>query len=433
MPAALLILVLLIGATPIVVALDGPIVQGLVAAGAATGAAAVAWGLRPGEGGYLLTLVRPMAAVAAVPALWMAMQTLPLEALGLAHPIWQSAAAALGKPVGGSISIDAGATLIALCRYLSAAAVALVAAAVAVDRQRAERMLFALVAATGVIAAATIAHDVAGLRLLGAAARAAATGCAALGTILATAGAIRTFERHETRRADPNASLAAFAPTLAACFAAFAACAAAVVWSGTGETIFSAAYGLATMIAVVAIRRLGLGPWGYGAIAAAAVVVAAAIIASRPGLRTQDLTLAFATQVPPARVSEVQSMLADAPWAGSGAGTFAALLPIYRDFADTMPAGEAPTAAAAIAIELGRPMLWAIVLAAAGAIVLLLRGALQRGRDSFYPAAGAASLVTLLLLAFGEAAVLATGVAVIAASVLGLAAAQSRSRATSNQ
>jgi hypothetical protein len=63
----------------------------------------------------------------------------------------------------------------------------------------------------------------------------------------------------------------------------------------------------------------------------------------------------------------------------------------------------------------------------------LLRGALQRGRDSFYPAAGAASLVTLLLLAFGEAAVLATGVAVIAASVLGLAAAQSRSRATSNQ
>jgi hypothetical protein len=430
MPAALLVLVFLIGATPIIVALDSPIVQGLVAAGAATGAAAVAWGLRPGEGGSLLTLV---CLIAAVPALWMAMQTLPLEALGLAHPIWQSAAAALGKPVGGSISIDPGATLIALCRYLSAAAVALVAAAVAVDRQRAERMLFALVAATGVIAAATIAHDVAGLRLLGAAARATATGCAALGAILATAGAIRTFERHETRRADPGASLAAFAPTLAACFGAFASCAAAVVWSGTGETIFSAAYGLATMIAVVAIRRLGLGPWGYAAMAAAAVVVAAAIIASRPGLRTQDLTLAFAAQVPPARVSETQSMLADAPWAGSGAGTFAALLPIYRDFADTMPAGEAPTAAAAIAIELGRPMLWAIALATIGAIVLLLRGALQRGRDSFYPAAGAASLVTLLLLGFADAAVLATGIAVIAASVLGLAAAQSKSRTASNQ
>jgi hypothetical protein len=144
------------------------------------------------------------------------------------------------------------------------------------------------------------------------------------------------------------------------------------------------------------------------------------------------VTLAFAAQVPPARISETQSMLADAPWAGSGAGTFAALLPIYRDFDDTAPAAAAPTAAAAMAIELGRPMLWAIVLAAAGAIVLLLRGALQRGRDSFYPAAGAASLVTLLLLAFGEAAMPATGVAVIAASVLGLAAAQSKSR-TSNQ
>jgi len=120
-------------------------------------------------------------------------------------------------------------------------------------------------------------------------------------------------------------------------------------------------------------------------------------------------------------------MLADAPWTGTGAGTFAALAPIYRA-ADAAASAAAPTAAAAIAVELGRPLLWIMALAALGAVAALLRGALARGRDSFYPAAGAALMVTLLLRAFGDAGVLTTPVAIVAAGALGLAAAQSRSR-----
>jgi hypothetical protein len=427
MPAALLVLVLLIGATPAVVAFDGPLAQGLVTAGAAAGVGAVAWGVRPGEGGYLVTLVRPMAAIAAVPALWMAIQTLPLGTSSLAHPIWQSAAAALGRPVNGSISIDPGLTLVALVRYLGAAALVLLATAVAVDRQRAERTLFALVTAAGITAGATLIHDIAELAFLDGAAHAAATGCAALGAILAAAALVRTFERHETRRAHPGESLAAFAPAFVACFVAFAACAATVAWSANSQTIFAAAYGLVAFVAVIAIRRLGLGPWGSAAIGAAAIIIAVAVIASRPAPHGSDVTLTFADKAP-ARIAAAQSMLADATWAGSGAGSFAALLPIYRDLDDTLSLASAPTAAAAIAIELGRPMLWAIVLGTIAAIIWLLRGALARGRDSFYPAAGAASLVTLLLLAFADAAVLTTAVTTVAAGVVGLAAAQSKSR-----
>jgi uncharacterized membrane protein len=407
MPAALLVLVLLIGATPAVVALDGPLTQGFVTLGAALGAAAVAWGMRPGEGSYLITLLRPMAAVAAVPALWMAVQTLPLGT-SLAHPIWQSAAAALGRPVAGSISIDPGLTLVALTRYLVAAAIVLLATAVAVDRQRAERILFVLMAAMGITAMALLIHEIAGLDWLTGAAHVPAIACAALGIIIAAAALVRTFERYETRRAHPDGSLGAFAPTLIACFAAFAACATAVAWMGGHEAIFAAVCGLATLVTVISIRRLGLGPWGSAAIGVAAVVVALAVVASRPGLTGKELTLAFAEQGA-ARVAAAQAMLADAQWSGSGAGTFTALLPIYRELDDTLPITSAPTSAAAIAIELGRPMLWVIVLAALGTIVWLLRGALARGRDSFYPASGAAALVTLLLLAFINSGVLTSG------------------------
>jgi hypothetical protein len=425
MPSALLILVLLIGATPAILLLDGPPAHGLAAAGAAAGVAAVARGIRPGEAGYLLTLVRPLAIVVAIPAAWMAIQMMPLRAAGLANPIWESAGAALGRPIGGSISIDPGATLVALCRYLGAAATLFLAAAVAADRQRAERLLFALTAATGVTAAGMLAHDLAGAALLAPAARDAAADCAALGTILASAAAIRAFERHETRGATPGAAPGALAPALAACGTAFAAGAAAVMWTGGGELLFATMCGLATMIAVVAIRRLGLGPWGYTAVAAAAVIVAVAIAAQQPGVGRADATLAFAA--PGARITEVAPMLADAPWTGTGAGTFAALAPIYRA-ADAAASAAAPTAAAAIAVELGRPLLWIMALAALGAVAALLRGALARGRDSFYPAAGAALMVTLLLRAFGDAGVLTTPVAIVAAGALGLAAAQSRSR-----
>ena len=71
MSSALLILVLLILATPITIIFDGPITQGLVAAVAAVSIATVALRIRPGEAGFLMTVIRPAALAAAVPAIWM--------------------------------------------------------------------------------------------------------------------------------------------------------------------------------------------------------------------------------------------------------------------------------------------------------------------------------------------------------------------------
>ena len=85
---ARLILVTLICASPAILLRDGLTMQGLVAGIVAVALAITARTLRPGQADFLLSVVRPLAPVAAVPALWVLIQVLPLRAL--AHPIWKS-------------------------------------------------------------------------------------------------------------------------------------------------------------------------------------------------------------------------------------------------------------------------------------------------------------------------------------------------------
>ncbi len=429
--SARLILISLICAVPAILLLDGPILQGLIPAILAVGIAVVAGTIRQGEAGFLLSSLRPVVALAVIPAAWMLIQIVPLQGVGLAHPIWQSAAQALGHPISGSISIDPGATVLALGRYLSALAVMLLAAAVGGDRGRAEGVLFALTAATALVALVMIGHDFMGLAFLkdNTSHRAQARACAALGIIVSAAACIRSLERYETSQLRADRSTATLTRASIAGAAALALCAVALMREMTGSLLFAIAYGLGTLIAVVAIRRIGLGLWGRLAIATTAAAVAVALIGTSARVRATDLALAFA-RGQPELVSASQRMLADAPWMGTGAGTFAALLPIYRDAGDAITDAGAPTAAAAIAIELGRPMLGAIVVALTVGIVVLLRGAFQRGRDSFYPAAGAGSALLLLLLSFCDNGVLGSPVAICAAAILGLAFVQRQGRAS---
>jgi uncharacterized membrane protein len=77
---------------------------------------------------------------------------------------------------------------------------------------------------------------------------------------------------------------------------------------------------------------------------------------------------------------------------------------------------------------MGRPFLWVILVAAIALAVTLLRGALRRGRDSSYSTAGASCVVAITLLAFGNAALFSTPILMIAAVVVGIGIAQSKSR-----
>jgi hypothetical protein len=426
-----LFLVLLIVTTPVILIFDGPIIHGLVTAAAAVSLAIVALRIRPGEAGFLSTVIRPMAIIAAIPALWMLVQVLPLKTVGLANPIWESAAAALGRPLAGSISIDPGATLISLARYLSAAAIAFVAAAVAIDRRRAEWVLFALTAATTLIALMVLAAGFGGFTFLGNSdggpAANAATESAGLGVILAAAAAFHTLERGKTQGTDQGRSAAWFWLAFV-CLVAVAICSLAVIEGATSQAYFAVTCGTATLAVAVGIRRFALGPWGYSAIVSVASVVAITAVVLQPGTRTVDLTLAFATHAPAPLIAVTRRVLTETGWAGTGAGTFAAVLPIYRDI-DALATGPiAPTAVAAIAVEMGRPFLLVILVAAIALAVTLLRGALRRGRDSSYSTAGASCVVAITLLAFGNAALFSTPILMIAAVVVGIGIAQSKSR-----
>ena len=285
---------------------------------------------------FLLSVIRPIALVGVIPALWMLIQVLPLGAIGLAHPIWESASAALRKPLSGSISIDIGATLISLARYLSIMAITLVASAVAVDRHRAEWILFTLTIATTLIGL-LILTEYLGIFILfddhqDGSVRAAASDCATLGIILAAAAAFQALEHGYLKAQDQNSLAVSYWLAFVACLGATAICFLAVLVSATGQTYFAAACGIATFAIAIAIRRLRFGPWGYSAIIAVIFVVLFASIALRPTAQTTDITVAFAPQNSKPLISVTQRVLAGTSWFGTGAGTFPAIVPIYRDF-----------------------------------------------------------------------------------------------------
>jgi hypothetical protein len=429
---AQLIAALLIVTTPAILVFDGPIIHGLVIAATAISVALVALRIRPGEADFLSSIIRPMAVVAVIPALWMVIQVLPLKTVGLANPVWESAASALGRPLAGSISIDPGMTLLSLAKYLSATGIAFVAAAVAVDRHRAEWIFVALIAATTIIAFMVVLAHLGGFPFLSSIASGsadnAATDSSALGVNLAAAIAFRTFERGKTRGTDQSGSAVWFRLTFLACLGAIAVCSAAVFVSSTSQTYFAVICGVTILAVMINMRRLGLGLWGLSAIVSVVSVVVIAVIAVQFGSQNVGLELAFANHAPAPLIAVTHHVLTETSWTGTGAGTFAAVLPIYRDV-DELAAGLiAPTAVAAITVEMGRPFLWVILLAAIALVITLLRGAFRRGRDLFYPVAGASCVVVATLLAFGNAALFSTPVLIIAASVVGIAIAQSKSR-----
>jgi hypothetical protein len=413
--------------TPAILLWDGLITQGLVAGIVAVALAITARALRPGETEFLVSVVRLPVLAAPVPALWVLVQVLPLRVL--AHPIWNNAETALGHPVAGTISIDPGASIIAVGHYLSVVGVVFLSAAVAVDRQRAEWILFALTAAVVAIALITRARDFFLPEVwFPTFARAQAIDCVSMGTIIAGAACIRTIERYETRRSSPQRSVPVLLWTFVACSGALTICGAAVTFGATREILIATAYGIFALISVSIVRRLALGAVGTAAIAAPALVAVILLLGYHPAERGTSVPLAFTGASDPSLIALSERVLYDAPLVGTGAGTFAALAPIYRQIDDPLPGSTAATAAAAFAIELGKPMFWLITVAAAGSIFILLRASLQRGRDSFYPAMGGSCLITLLLLAFNNAGLFGTSSSLIAAATIGLGIAQSKSR-----
>jgi hypothetical protein len=423
---ALLLLLILIALTPVIWLTDGPAAFGAVAFIVALCLAFISYSVRERELEHLTKVLRLPLLFAAVPAAWMLAQLAPLPFPALSHPVWTSTAEALNTPVAGHISVDLGATLIAFLRYLTAVGIFLGAAALAVDRTRADWLFIGLVGTTSAFAIILSMHS-AHLFQVDATLLAALHSATSLGTIVAGAAVIRSVGRHQPQRSEPKQSFARLSYSLAISSTAFAFCWLVLIVSAPVSIIFSAGLGTLITLFVVLIRRLFLGPLTGSAIGLAVVAMAVAIAVSGSSIDQRDPTLRFANGVPSASLSAAERMMIDNRF-GTGAATYEILLPIYLSSGDRMASDLAPTTASTFTIEMSRAALWMFAIFGLILACRLFIGALRRGRDSFYASAAAGCVVALIAQSFLNASLLLTEIVVLATCVLGVGVSQSMSR-----
>src|SRR5262245_23787106 len=201
MSIALFLVLGLLSLCPMIVTLDGAVLSSLVPLLISTGLIVAALKLQQSEVQHLgAVLSRSIIVIAALPAGLMIVQMLPLQFL--ANPVWTSVSAGFPHEIAGCISVDIGATATALSRYLSVAGAAVLSAAVATDRSRAEAVLAGVLASCVVISLASLYHDLVSPRFH--VNRGEALDCACVGVTLAAACGIFVFERYERRRYKPN-------------------------------------------------------------------------------------------------------------------------------------------------------------------------------------------------------------------------------------
>ena len=418
-----LLMALLIGA-PVLAFVDGALMYGVLAIWSAAILALVSIRMQPGEAAHFARLARPVLLLAALPVLWIVVQLVP--AGPLAHPIWQSASAALGVPSWGSISVAPGMTLLALGHLLTSIGIGFATMALTIDRRRAELCLMVLTMVTGLMALTIILHDLGGFTFLGELSqgvRASYDAAAALGIVLGLATADLAVERFETRR-QAGMTAARLVERLAFAFETLLVSVIAVGYFQADALWIGPLAGAATFGLVVLLRRVNVGPWVGLGVAAAAAVALVMVIVGPAGFARSDIALRFAK--PSTEVGVIARVLDDAPMLGTGAGTFATVIALYPE--TQTPSARASTAAAIVSVEFGSPLFWLAGILAMFLAGTLLRGAFARGRDSFYATAAGACVIIMLLQALRDSSLLGPVMTVMAPVVVGLGFGQSTSR-----
>ncbi|PSO25955.1 hypothetical protein [Bradyrhizobium sp. MOS002] len=404
---------------------DNAASQSLLALFIAAALASIGVSTRAADVKFAGQVTKGLKLIAAIPAGWMILQILPTP-IG-ANSIWSYANQALDRQAWGHISLDPGRSLGAVAWYIANIALIVVSLFATIDRRRAELVLFVLTGATGLT---TIGLLIASFGLLpGVSAEHAPpllSAFGALGVLFAVTSGARAFERLSKSAkgsSRPTEILLAFLASGVGlvCSAAGLAASASL---NMGLIVF---FGIAIFASAQIVRRIGLGGWAIVTLAATLTLAAAMIFVWRyDPTRPLSPFLQFAGTSSADALSAAQRMLADSGWRGTGAGTFAKTLPLYQELGagGTPP----PTTASALVIELGWPIAIVIIISAGWLAITLYRGALERGRDSFYPAAACACTVVAVGQAFCDATLLNSSIAVIIDVTIGLGLAQSVSR-----
>lgn len=434
MSIAFSLLIALLVATPAAPFISYIFIQNTLYLLAAIMLASVATAASPADITAAATL-RRFAWAALFPIVWMIIQIVPLPIASLTSPIWPTAAVALNDPfLASRISIDPGSTLRSLTWYLAVLSLIISTILIARDRKRAEILLLTLTGAATFIALESLAGQIEFLATAvpdtgrsNSHSFAVAAVIAALGNSAMIAMAM---ERHSNRA---RAVLPLSTPLLlrialgitgiVVSLASFAAFGQGVLFGLTG-------LGFATMLFVATARRLGFRPWPSSILAA--VLIAMAAVATLSLARSNPFVdlLGFVGSDDQASLAVARRAMSDSSWTGSGVGAFAQVARIYQDYG-AGSALAAPSTAVLVAIEWGRvavPILAGFTLQL---FLFALRGAVGRGRDSFFASATAAIVVVVLCDSFVDVSMLNPTAQIMLAAVIGLGLAQSTGRTNS--
>jgi hypothetical protein len=250
----------------------------------------------------------------------------------------------------------------------------------------------------------------------------------AFGVILNVAFIVRAAERYETRAQQQPQSLQTYLRTMALGIAGAVICLIALFCSSTLDTLIATAFGLVAFALVVLIRRLSLGRWTAATVYAAVLVACTGVIALRfsAAPSVSPLFRFSKTETADAAAATLQ-MISDSSWAGGGVGTYRALAGIYRDAAG-IPGQDPINTVTSMLLEWGHAGFLIVVALLLQLFVVLFRGAISRGRDSFYAACAAACLVTAFCEAYCDASFIELTVQMLAAMIVGLGLSQTAGR-----
>ncbi|MCA1411017.1 hypothetical protein I6F30_07510 [Bradyrhizobium sp. NBAIM20] len=354
--------------------------------------------------------------------LCIAAQLAPLP-LRFAHPIWASAHEGIGGLSLGPITADIGLTVNALLLALAAISLLGVAILVVRNRGRAELVLFVLSGVTAISAlmldlhrlspalAVSVPHDL-------------TTSLAGLGLMLNLAVMQLAAERAETH----HSIVRSVAIGLCGLVGALVSAAAIFGLSGTNSAM-AAAFGVVLILLILVIRRLDLSPLAASALSVAALIGAAIVLTFLFEKNSGPILLRLVPEMGTETKAALERMLADTRWFGAGAGTFAAVGRIYQSDAGAVL--TAPSAATSVFAGMGWVGLVAMIAVSLLALVRLFVGALQRGRDSFFPAAAAACVLFALVQSFAGPGLLHPAAILCLSVILGLGLSQSVSQSGS--
>jgi hypothetical protein len=173
-----------------------------------------------------------------------------------------------------------------------------------------------------------------------------------------------------------------------------------IVALGQGHLLGLAGLGLALMLFVALVPRLGLRPWP-ATILALILIAATGAGLTRFAVPTDLLRLADSSTDESFAVA--QRALSGSQWVGSGVGSFPEISRVYSDFGTSGPVMP-PSTAVAIAIEWGRPAVPVLAAIALQLCLFTLRGAVGRGRDSFFASLATAGVLCALCASFVDPA-----------------------------